>query len=235
VLTKPVDQVAAPDPAGREIQDQAFLVIDRGVDLAAVEDEERLHGGVPNTLVAIDKRVALDQRETQCRGFLNQRRIQIDALEGRLGLGDRGLKCAKIADAGGAPGGFEETAMQFDDLAECEIPHQARRRYNSSFFRSTRSAAALKSSPGVARRSAIAARARSSGARPSRSASWRSRSTCAGERSMVSFMQIVYRDAALSNNPLQRAGPGRGEMSGPDRRGIDHQVAERRQRGWVAG
>ena len=59
--------------------------------------------------------------------------------------------------------------MQFDDLAESEIPRQARRRYNSSFFRSTRSAAALKSSPGVARRSTIAARARSSGARPSSS------------------------------------------------------------------
>ena len=66
--------------------------------------------------------------------------------------------------------------VQVDDLAECEIPHQARRRYNYSFFRSTRSAAALKSSPGIARRSAIAARARSSGASPRRSASWHSRS-----------------------------------------------------------
>jgi len=206
VLTKPVDQMAAPDPASREIEDQAFLVIDRGVDLAAVEDEERLHGGVSNTLVAIDKRVALDQRETRRRRFLNQRGIQIDAPEGRLGLGDRRLKCAKIADAGGAAGGFEETAMQFDDLAECELPHQARRRYNSSFFRSTRSAAALKSSPGVARRSTIAARARSSGARPSRSASSRSRSACAGERSMVSFMETVYRGAAPSNDPLPRTG-----------------------------
>ena len=64
--------MAAPDPTSREIEDQAFLLIDGGVDLAAVEDEERLHGGVPNTLVAIDKRVALDQRETQ-------RRIRRDA------------------------------------------------------------------------------------------------------------------------------------------------------------
>jgi len=47
------------------------------------------------------------------------------------------------SDSRRAAGGFEEAAMQFDDLAECEIPHQARRRYNSSFFRSTRSAAAL--------------------------------------------------------------------------------------------
>ena len=76
MLTKPVDRVAAPDPVSREIKDQVFLVIDGGADLGAVEDEERLHGGVPSTLVAIDTRVA---------------------------------------------------AMQFDDLAECEIPHQARR------------------------------------------------------------------------------------------------------------
>lgn len=46
VLTKPVDEMAAPDPASREIEDQAFLVIDGGVDLGAVEEEERLHGSV---------------------------------------------------------------------------------------------------------------------------------------------------------------------------------------------
>ncbi len=52
----------------------------------------------------------------------------IDAPERRLGLGDRGLGCTEIADARGAAGSFETAAMQLDDLAECEIPHQARRR-----------------------------------------------------------------------------------------------------------
>ncbi len=89
--------------------------------------------------------------------------------------------------------------MQFDDLPQGDISHQARRRYNSLFFRSTRSAADLKSSPGVASRSAIAARARSSGARPRRSASWRNCSAWAGERSIVSFMASLYRVAAPSN------------------------------------
>ncbi len=38
--------------------------------------------------------------------------------------------------------------MQVDDLPQGEMSHQARRRYSSSFFRRTRSAAALNSSSG---------------------------------------------------------------------------------------
>ena len=160
---------------------------------------------MPYALVAIDERAALNQREAQGCGLLNKRRIEIDAAESRLGLGDSGLKRAKISDARCAAR-LEETTMQFDNLPQGDIPHQARRRYNSSFFRSTRSAADLKSSPGVVSRSAIAARARSSGARPRRSASWRNCSDWAGERSIVGFMALLYRVAAPSNNPLQRAG-----------------------------
>jgi hypothetical protein len=96
--------------------------------------------------------------------------------------------------------------MQLDNLPQRDIPHQARRRYNSWFFCSTRLAAAAKSSSRVANRSATAALARSSGVRPRRSASWRRRSAWAGDRSMVTFMWILYRVAAPSNNPLQRTG-----------------------------
>jgi hypothetical protein len=64
VLAKPLDHIAALDPPSRDIKDQVFLFIDKSVDLAAVEDEERFHGSVPNALVAINKGVALDKRET---------------------------------------------------------------------------------------------------------------------------------------------------------------------------
>ena len=76
VLTKPIDQMVAPDPPRREIEDQKLLIIDGCVDLATIQDEERLHGGVPNALVAIDQRVVLDQREAQRRRFLIQRPVQ---------------------------------------------------------------------------------------------------------------------------------------------------------------
>jgi hypothetical protein len=199
VLTKPIGQVVTSDPAGGEVQHEALLLIYRGIDLAAVEDQEGLHRGVPHAFVAIDERVALDQREAKCGGPLHQRRVQVNAAEGGRGLCYGGLEGAEIAEAGGAAGCLEEDPVQLDDLPQREIPYQARRRYNSSFFRRTRSAAALNSSSRVASRSATAARARSSGARPRRSASRRSRSAWAGVRSMVSFMRPLYRVEAWCN------------------------------------
>src|SRR3990172_1274879 len=120
-----------------------------------------------------------------------------------LGLGERRFEHSEIPNARCATCCLEDAAVQVDDLPQGEVTHQARRRYSSSFFRSTRSEAAWKSSYGATRRSAIAARARSSGAIPRRSAAKRSRSAWAGERSMVSLMEGLYRGDAPANNPLQ--------------------------------
>jgi hypothetical protein len=57
VLTQPVDELDPVDTASGEIQDDAFLIIDAGVDFGAVENEKCLHGGVPHALVAIEERV----------------------------------------------------------------------------------------------------------------------------------------------------------------------------------
>lgn len=45
-----------------------------------------LYSGVPNALVAINERMALDQREAQCGRLLIQCGIQLDTIEGGLGL-----------------------------------------------------------------------------------------------------------------------------------------------------
>jgi hypothetical protein len=100
VLRQPVDELGPIDTASGEIQDDVLLIIDAGVHFSAVENEKCLHGGVPHALVAIEERVILDQREAERCRLLNQRGIQIDAVEGSLGLGDRRLKCAEIPDTG---------------------------------------------------------------------------------------------------------------------------------------
>ena len=87
------------------------MIIHGGIDLGAVKDQEGFHGSVPHALVAIDERVAMNQREAQGYGLLNQRRIEIDAAESGLGLGDGGLKRAKISNARCAAGRLEEAAM----------------------------------------------------------------------------------------------------------------------------
>src|SRR6266508_593294 len=116
--------------------------------------------------VQADERVVLDQRQAERRALLNEGRVQVSTTEGGLGPGDCGLERAEVPDAGGAARGLEQAPMQLNDLPQRDIPHQARRRYSSWFFCSTRLAATSKSSSRVARRSATAARARSSGVRP---------------------------------------------------------------------
>ena len=128
VLTKPVDQVTAPDPSGGEIEHEALLVVYGRVDLGAVENEEGLHGGVAGAFVAVDKRVPLNQREGERGGLLDHCGIQIDATEHCPGLGDRRLDRAEIANFRRAAGHQEEAAVQVDDLPQGEIAHQARRR-----------------------------------------------------------------------------------------------------------
>jgi hypothetical protein len=76
MASEPVGQLAAIEPASGEIENEAFLGIDGGIDLAAVQYQECLHGGMPDALVAIDERVALNQRKTQRRGLLSESGIQ---------------------------------------------------------------------------------------------------------------------------------------------------------------
>ena len=188
---------------GGEIEHEALLITDGSVDLAAVEDQERLHRCMPYTLVAVNERMVANKREAQRRGLLDPCGIQVDATEGGLGLSDGRVERTKVTDPGCAAGHLEEAAVQIDHLPGSDISHQARRRYSSSFLCRTRSAAALNSSPGVARRSATAARARSSRVSPRRSASRQRRSTWACDRSIMSFMRVLYRATGLSNNALQ--------------------------------
>jgi hypothetical protein len=71
MLPHPVDERGPIDAAGGEIEHEALLLIDSGIDLRAVENEKRFHGGVPYPLVAIDERVARNERKAERRRLLN--------------------------------------------------------------------------------------------------------------------------------------------------------------------
>jgi hypothetical protein len=68
--------------------------------------------------------------------------MQVGAAEGGLRLSDGGLQCGQVTNPWGATGSSEDEAVKFNHLPQREIPGHARRRYSSSFFRITRSAAA---------------------------------------------------------------------------------------------
>src|SRR5215831_14351906 len=89
-------------PAGGEVDDQPLLLIDRCIDLGAVEDEEGFHRGMPGALVAVDEGMVLNEGETPCGRLLDHCRIEISTFECRPGLRDRGIERAQVPDACGA-------------------------------------------------------------------------------------------------------------------------------------
>jgi len=208
MLTQPVGQLAVIEPARREVQHDLLLRIRGGIDFAAVEDQESLHGGMPDAFVAIDERVALNQGQTERCGLLSESGMQVTTTKRRLGLGDCRLQRPEVPDARRSACRLQEAPMQLDDLPQRDVARQARRRYSSWFFCRTRLAAASNSSSRAASRSTTAARAKSSGLRPRRSASWRRRSPSADDNSMVTFMGVLYRVAGPSNNMVEQTGPG---------------------------
>jgi len=72
MVSEPVGQPTAVEPASGEVQDEPLLLIGGGIDLRAIEYQECLHGGMSHPFVAIDERVALNQCQTQ----LGERGIQ---------------------------------------------------------------------------------------------------------------------------------------------------------------
>ena len=88
-------------------------------------------------------------------------------------------------------------------LPERQVAHQAKRLYSSRFLVMIRRATAWNSGSGAESRSVRAARANSSTERPSRSASARSFSACAGGSSKASFMWGTVTPATLANKALR--------------------------------
>src|SRR5207249_10011945 len=103
MVAEPVGQFAPIEPASGEIEYKALLGVDGGIDLRTVEYQECLHGGMPDTLVAIDERIALNQRQTQRRGLLSESGIQVTTTDRGLRLCASGLQLTELPDAGRSP------------------------------------------------------------------------------------------------------------------------------------
>ncbi len=78
-----------PDDVVRAKGPQRLLVVLTRAEVRAVIRSSRARPDcVPHSLVAIDERVPLNQREAQGCGLFNQRGIQVDATEDGFRLGD---------------------------------------------------------------------------------------------------------------------------------------------------
>ena len=63
MLIQPTSQLLAIERPRRHIKHQAFLVIDRGENLVAIQYQEDFHRSVANPFVSIDERVIRDEAE----------------------------------------------------------------------------------------------------------------------------------------------------------------------------
>lgn len=57
MLRQPVNELLASQAACGKVEHQTLLFVDRGDDLVTIQDEEHVHRGMGDSLVAIQERV----------------------------------------------------------------------------------------------------------------------------------------------------------------------------------
>lgn len=78
----PVAQVRTDNAAGDQREEDCLGLIDGRYQFEAVENEERFEGGMANSLVAVDERMIVDEREGESGALFFDGRIQVDTIEG---------------------------------------------------------------------------------------------------------------------------------------------------------
>lgn len=87
VLTQPTGQLLAVESARRHGEHQAFLVIDRGVNLIAIQYQEDFHRRVAKPLVPIHKGVIRHEAEAQRCSLVDERRVEVEEFAGATAVG----------------------------------------------------------------------------------------------------------------------------------------------------
>nr|VFK17464.1 MAG: hypothetical protein BECKLFY1418C_GA0070996_10329 [Candidatus Kentron sp. LFY] len=111
-----------------------------GIDVVAIEHQCKLHGGMANASIAIDKGMILDKRIPQSGSFFRQAGIKVLSAEGHarpkdhIRLRDRGFQRALIPNAFHPTRLSENFPMRRDYLLEIQQPHQANRSQSSAFL-----------------------------------------------------------------------------------------------------
>lgn len=100
-----------------------LLLVDRCIDLEAIQDQRHFQRRVTDTLVPVDKWMICDKKEAKRRGLLDQGWIQIFAAERLMRLSDRRFKTAAVSQTGRASRLLDHAGVEFDDFFDGEEPH----------------------------------------------------------------------------------------------------------------
>jgi hypothetical protein len=106
------------DLPGSDIQNKALLFVHVGVEFMPVEKEKNLDRGVSHPLVTVDERMIRDERETQRRGLLSYRRIEIYVVETQSGLRHGRLEEPEVANADASARSGGDAFVEYQDFAQ---------------------------------------------------------------------------------------------------------------------
>jgi len=87
MISQPLDELRPIQPASSDPENDALLLSYFGGNLMAVQYQERFHRRMANPLVAIHKRMPLDDGKAESSRLFGQIRVQFCATEGLAGLG----------------------------------------------------------------------------------------------------------------------------------------------------
>jgi len=85
------------------------------------------HGGVPDTLIAVDEGVVLDEREPEGCGLRRETRIEVFAAESLAWLRDGRLQGTQVAKEGLLATLFHHQPVEEQYLSQAEVLHYFRR------------------------------------------------------------------------------------------------------------
>src|SRR6185437_13572884 len=75
--THPIGEWWLAEVTRRHFQDNLFLLVYRGVEFVPIQHEERFHCRLTDALITVNKRMILDQRESQRSGLVRQSGVEI--------------------------------------------------------------------------------------------------------------------------------------------------------------
>jgi hypothetical protein len=99
VVAQPLGEFVASPLTRGDVKHQGLLLVNTRVDFQAVQDQEDFHRRVPDAFVAVDERMVRHEGKSERCRFVDERGIEVDAVERDLRLGQGGFQQPEVADA----------------------------------------------------------------------------------------------------------------------------------------
>jgi len=118
VFLDPAGELFSIHLPGSDRKDDSFLIVNRRVELVAIEQEKDLECGVADALVAVDEWMIRDERESEGDCFFDDRWVEVGSVEALPGLRNCRFKEPEIPYANSSAGQDSEAFVENQDFAQ---------------------------------------------------------------------------------------------------------------------